>query len=153
MKRAKFRVFAPDGEFWYWGFTHEHCGGFSGLTSSTHWSMTLEQIEAASEQCTGLVDSQGREIWEGDIVQRHVNLNKGLIIGRDEWGNDVMAEPDYLAFVGIVRYSAKGYYLKCHVDGGIDGLMIERATLANSKKFSTVMGNIHQNPELLEVSG
>lgn len=80
------------------------------------------------EQYTGLKDKNGREIYEGDILgtkQRIISEQRPLAIEWDE---------DYACFC-ITRPELRG----------------ETASLGNlNLRFWKVIGNIHENPELLE---
>ena len=82
----------------------------------------IERIEDDTIcQCTGLKDKNGNLIWENDIVRD--KRMKYLVIVDEEEGS-LMLKSTYGAMYGI---------------GGI-----------NSKKYE-VIGNIFDNPELLEV--
>lgn len=84
--------------------------------------------EAVLEQFTGLHDKNGKGIYEGDIVKLHV----------------VILSPDDK--VGIVEYISKyGYCINF-------GAKVARQEYwaANDKHTIEVIGNIHENPELLE---
>jgi uncharacterized phage protein (TIGR01671 family) len=73
-------------------------------------------------QCTGLKDKNGKLIYEGDIIQE--NWHKYIL----EWGNgayvikDIKRGTSYMFTSGICKHK------------------------------SEVIGNIYENPELLEVS-
>ena len=80
--------------------------------------------EAQIMQFTGLHDSQGREIYEGDVV-------------RISWETD---DGEHPSTVGLVDFADGSFYVKTRTGGYYywTGYEVE------------VLGNVHQNPELLE---
>lgn len=89
-------------------------------------------------QYTGLCDKNGTKIFEGDIVniiyKEYPIENCVVVFGdynvfRDEWG---------------YHYSTCGFALKFDDGSGY--------TTLTRKNMYEVVGNIHDNPELLEVS-
>lgn len=76
------------------------------------------------EQFTGLKDVNGVEIYEGDIVRDHVG-------------------------VGEVQYSDKKAAFKVNYHDGFAKWFIDY-NLKGERESIEVIGNIHQNPELLE---
>ena len=80
-------------------------------------------------QYTGLTDIHGVKIFEGDIIEAHL----------DELFPD-------LATTLIVVWSDYGWFGR-DMDGNVDSL--ERKWVSD---FFEIIGNIHDNPELLEVS-
>lgn len=81
------------------------------------------------EQFTGLTDVNGTEIYEGDIVRMHV-----IILSPDDK-------------IGVVKYSPQyGYSIYF-----TSGRMARQEYWATGDKHTIeVIGNIHENPELLE---
>ena len=79
-------------------------------------------------QCTGLKDKNGKLIYEGDIV-------------RDE----------HSGAVAIIEWLSYAYSLMAHIRGMDDYLPLEDICFAceASTPFE-VIGNIYENPELLE---
>ena len=81
------------------------------------------EVWGPPEQCTGLKDKNGKLIYEGDIYT--YTTYKGVSLF-------------------VVRYAASqtGYYgYKVGGDGG---------TRQDIMSFNEVIGNIHENPELLD---
>ena len=74
-------------------------------------------------QSTGLVDKNGKEIFEGDIL----GTNDGLLNGIVEWRTDLGLWTN-----SLLRYN--NFERLC--------------SIANSRE---IIGNIYENPELLEV--
>lgn len=81
------------------------------------------------EQYTGLKDVNGKEIYEGDIV---------LVDGH--YDGDIFVP----CCIGIVTYNAPSFYIKT-----LKGDFIDLFNAINNYGL-TLMGNIHQNPELLD---
>lgn len=126
MREMKFRGKRLDNSEWVYGYY------FVGA-SDTHWIVDLEHTfrlvdKETVEQFTGLLDKNGKQIYEGDIV----NLG---IDGRVKHTRiaQVMFKPDIIfnSNVGIFNYGDFAYQ--------------------DTYNHLTVIGNIHDNPELLEV--
>jgi uncharacterized phage protein (TIGR01671 family) len=86
-------------------------------------------------QYTGLHDKNGKEIYEGDIVRtKDGDIKK--IIYKDYWGA-------FGVEYGLLFDKESGKHVKAH--GGLSHFY-------GDSQFYEVIGNIHDNPELLEES-
>lgn len=89
-----------------------------------------ESGERVLEQYTGMIDANGKEVYEGDIVRIHV-----IILSPDDK-------------IGVVKYTPQ-YGYSIYFNGG---RMARQEYWATSDKHTIeVIGNVHENPELLEV--
>ena len=86
-------------------------------------------------QYTGLIDKNGKKIFEGDIV--HVLGNQQI----EDWKN--------VDYIGSIAFLDAGF---CVIDGTINDHAFRRYQLPRLDFDLEVIGNIHDNPELLEVS-
>jgi uncharacterized phage protein (TIGR01671 family) len=89
------------------------------------------------EQFTGLLDKNGKEIYEGDIVLEVVDSGPEEIKRYDE-------------FRGVVVYERNGFGIQ--TEGMRDGeTEVPLWGMDDGWVEIEVLGNIHENPELLEV--
>ena len=95
--------------------------------------MSVEFDEIKLMQSTGLTDKNGKEIFDGDIVRTTRFLGRA-----DEIGGFYEYEKDY---VGVVKV-LEGSWV---IDTGIVAVR-----LWSEIDESEVLGNIYENPELLE---
>jgi uncharacterized phage protein (TIGR01671 family) len=84
-------------------------------------------------QFTGLTDKNGKKIFDGDIVRILGNQDV------EDWKN-----VDYTALIAFID---GGF---CAIDGTIEEHGFRRYALARMDFDMEVIGNIHDNPELLE---
>lgn len=89
-------------------------------------------------QYTGMIDMNGNKIFEGDVIQVH-----------DNYGS-------YLSVKGVVHYHAprftidvKGKYPYSHEIVSSSKFQDMQATITVDYKYE-IIGNIHDDPELLE---
>lgn len=99
---------------------------------------TLDNIE----QYTGLKDKNGKEIYEGDILQAEHFSYTGT------YGLVVIKLGEYVdtGFLDDSNYEAQGVGFHAYLTKANDTSGIEKAMVEGME----VIGNIHENPELLK---
>lgn len=129
MREIKFRGKRIDNNEWVYGyFTKNHKSGKCYITtqSESGGAKPHQVIPETIGQYTGLKDKNGKEIYEGDIC----NCREYECFGKVEWNNE-----------------EAGFYFCVVVEGG----GFEEEHLYDYIDELEVIGNIHDNPELLEV--
>ena len=132
MRTIKFRGFSEKANIFVYGdlLTFENCFGISETKGERNFYI----VETNSiGQFTGLYDKNGKEIYEGDIVEKAVNN----IISSHRF-KIVYSE----CFAGFCRL-----YIK--KKGTRDGL-ISLSEMDVDREEIKVIGNIYDNPELLK---
>lgn len=94
--------------------------GFQYVELGDEIECTLCGCNSKPEQCTGLKGKNGKLIYEGDILKCNQMPTKGLC----EWFKD-------------------GFWVNFFINGA-------KRELRNMHNWYEVIGNIHENPELLE---
>ncbi len=127
MREIKFRAW-EDNKMWY----QVRCGGmFDGIPTAPTvwiedqgWGNLTGQPHTKVMQYTGLTDKNGREIYEGDVVsiQKYIG---GIF---------------YPMNSGVVAFSDGSFFVKAESSSYYAWLDYE----------VEVLGNIYENPELLE---
>lgn len=105
-----------------WYYQELHDGEIRHLV--TDGSLTFEVDPDTIEQFTGLHDKDGKEIYEGDIVTKYLD--------RDKFVCEYVEKYACFAFLENVKHGVLYYFQKC------------------DEKDLEVLGNIHDNPELME---
>ncbi|EGD33314.1 YopX family protein [Capnocytophaga sp. oral taxon 338] len=132
MRTIKFRGFSEKANIFVYGdlLTFENCFGISETKGERNFYI----VETNSiGQFTGLYDKNGKEIYEGDIVEKAVNN----IISSHRF-KIVYSE----CFAGFCRL-----YIK--KKGTRDGL-ISLSEMDVDREEIKVIGNIYDNPELFK---
>ena len=129
MRQIKFRGKRLDNGAWIYGdLIHIDKSDIGIVTDYDHWSGCRINPDTVG-QFTGLLDRNGKEIYEGDIIKV-----------------DEFAMP-----CEVIWYEkTASFQLRYHVDGGFNipkdalGLWVQ-----DYKDVIAVIGNIHDNPELI----
>ena len=108
-------------------------------------------------QFTGLLDRNGKEIWEGDVLERQIIGHKKVTASESTSAQEY-TRSTVLRFQHIVKWSDKnaGFItqeLPTLLESGSRAKMsqkeIERPLSGLCSKFWEIIGNIYSNPELL----
>ena len=139
MRTILFRGKRVDNGEWVYGYYYTQIITHAGNKKSRDHFMRTEQnirYEVDPEtvgQYTGLTDKNGKMIFEGDVAKaEHDNY----------YNPEHEEEPEYSAWIGSIEYE-EGYYqinTNCEYRPAINNIRI---------KTIEVIGNIHDNPELL----
>lgn len=134
MRELKYRVWSVDDRTYDDPYSHSYYamtqdGKLDFYCHGDHWD-SCEPDKYIIEQYTGLIDKNGKEIYEGDIVKTNspdrANFNAGAIVMQQQMYL-IINTPTY----GDARLSHSeplGYYCDMECE---------------------IIGNIHENPELL----
>lgn len=138
MREIKFRVYFPKTKkMMAWS-------EFVGLYISTIFQKDSEFQRLM--QFTGILDLNGQEVYEDDIVKVNINV---MTSGHPSTGDDEWIDNDYYA---VVKYQPqRGFFGK--VFKAIDLLDNQKVTLPRHIRLASyrteIIGNIYENPELL----
>ncbi len=138
MRPIKFRGKRVDTDEWTFGSLVECHNGRMGIVSMTKYceengieALIDEVLPETVGQYTGLKDKNGKEIWEGDIVKAPL---------LDPIFGDVLSD----AFDNVEIAFNNGSFVVAYYKGR------HNIYLQDLHSMVEVIGNIHDNPELLE---
>lgn len=131
MREIKFRAWDNEKREFLSGDYEPISVGDSKVVTGGDWQGLYLTDKYVIEQYTGLKDRNGKEIYEGDIVSEEFEYagEKTKTIWQVRWCDDECAFE--------LRY--------------VSGFEVEDCSLvADDEENYEVIGNIHENPELLE---
>lgn len=138
MRQIKFRAWTKR-----WGMVYpDDPEKTINVHSQTVWHDSIDEEFVILEQFTGLLDSQGKEIYEGDIVRHVYNVecyvrdNGSIVVGCIP-GNKIIQKETFQ----VVKWQ----------DHEFVGLFpIYRIGFIAVNNKPDIVGNIHENPEILK---
>ena len=106
------------------------------------------------EQFTGLTDVNGKEIYEGDVLEYYYETHGQTFYDPDTLGA-VGGEPGIETNVigKVVIWPSTGVVLtriKAECPEDFDSSNLDVPKMLHVNKHFTIIGNVHENPELLE---
>lgn len=133
MREILFRGKCKDNGEWIYGFFHKDIWGDGESCYILYDTEDYEVIPETVGQYTGLIDKNGKNIFEGDIIK---NETERLFVVIYKFGGFDLAPISWLEDIDkTLTYNTLG------------DVQTALYTMSNAE----IIGNIHDNPELLEV--
>ena len=141
MREIKFRGRNYDG-IWMYGYLmptpkpqihlgNKHCVCACPQKMSKVDVVLYEVEESTIGQYTGLLDGNGQEIFEGDVVR----------IPETEFNIEI---------IGVVEFDRGSYFIRSFFSGTHSSLAWAVRERQSGERRGVVIGNIHDNPELIK---
>lgn len=143
MRTIKFRgKRVNNGEWEYGGLLQIYGVNYIYPYHAHYWETIYEVIPNTAGQFTGLLDKNGNDIYEGDVLQRIPNeqYSDATGIPLDMLREDI-GEGGDMVFVRYDKSQSSVMYLSLSRKFNVHWL---------NTQYFTIIGNIHDNPELLK---
>lgn len=128
MREIKYRAWGKESDYWIDNFSISNCGEFIYLEDGFERGIS----DVILEQFTGLRDKNGKEIYEGDILD----------FNYEKYPDDTQCPRVVVFEDGCFRKDYK------NSDKSFPKPIITKCSLSILE--DVIIGNIHENPELLE---
>ncbi len=135
MRELKFRAYSRGKKKFYYFTLNDLACDDAGF-AETRNAIQNETDASEDEQFTGLKDKQGKEIYEGDIIKRHAFGNREI---NGKLGIVVYDEVEMEFVISIAKTNAP------------EGTFYDYDGRTFNPSEIKVIGNIHENSELLGV--
>lgn len=147
----KFRGYSEDYQKWYYGYFVKNAEGECFIRSIDDFE-TYHVVEKTVGQFTGLYDKNGKEIYEGDIVRvKSASANPIQITHKGK--NLTAYEPIYENWFVVFYKGCFGLHNEPTTGSHESKSKYNGITYAGDlrgKYDIEIIGNIYDNPELLE---
>lgn len=139
MRQIKFRAKVKGEDEWRYGSLLTYADGECNIITETGHRIDTWNVDPATlGQFTGLTDCNGKEIYEGDIVVA------------DRYPFFCDGKPNYVA---VVEWNDCGFaaFYELHKESNAKGISVDCPCDFDSDTANRyrVIGNIHDNPELI----
>lgn len=142
-REIKFRGQSVDNSEWVFGsYNNEPCANITFINSDNELD-AVEIIPDTVGQFTGLKDKNGVDIYEGDMFNPDSNNEEIAAVIR--WDNE------------SAKFVIHSYGYACGIGEGSQEVYDSELTISETTdladvilEYCEVIGNIHQNPELLK---
>lgn len=157
MRNILFRGKTIDTKEWIDGsYIYAHKWNWDGsaghLICDIYGTTKMQVIPETVGQFTGLTDKNGKKIFEGDIVEFNKQVGE-IVCERGAFGIGIEQGINYKRLEVYVEDKTYGFYHGVENDSFISLFEIYWNCNNKNNKIDEieVIGNVHDNPELLEV--